>query len=75
MEKDLDKWILNLEGLQMHMNKFGQKGNKTDEDLMIHILNNLPKEYNVILDGLDNCLMATGDNAHTIDMICEKSNH
>ena len=42
---------------------------------MIHVLNNLPKEYNVILDGLENHLTATGENALTIDSICKKLNH
>ena len=42
---------------------------------MIHILNNLPKEYDVILDGLENCLTATRDNALTIDSIRKKLNH
>ena len=42
---------------------------------MIHVLNNLPKEYDVILDGLGNCLMTTGENALTIDLIHEKLNH
>ena len=41
---------------------------------MIHVLNNLPKEYDVILNGLENCLMATGDDALTIDLICKKLN-
>ena len=45
------------------MIKFGQKGNVTDEDFMIHVLNNLPEEYDVILDRLENCLTATGENA------------
>ena len=42
---------------------------------MIYVLNNLSKEYNVILDGLENHLMATGDNALTIDSIHEKLNY
>ena len=53
----------------------GQKGNVSDKDFMIHILNNLPKEYHVILDGLENHLTATRDNALTIDLICKKLNH
>ena len=57
------------------MTKFGQKGNVSDEDFMIHVLNNLPKEYDVILDGLENRLTATRENALTIDSICEKLNH
>ena len=57
------------------MTKFGQKGNVSDEDFMIHVLNNLFEEYNVILDGLENHLTVTGENALTIDSICEKLNH
>ena len=74
-DKDPDEWILHLEGLQIWMNKFGQKGSVSDEDFMIHVLNNLPEEYDVILDGLENRLMATGENALNIDSIREKLNH
>ena len=42
---------------------------------MTHFKNNLPNEYDVVLDGLDNHLMATGDNVLTINMICKKLNH
>ena len=45
------------------------------KDFMIHVLNNLPKEYDVILNGLENRLMATGDDALTIDSISKKLNH
>ena len=57
------------------MNEFGQKGNVSDEDFMIQVLNNLPKEYDVILDGLENHLVATRDDALTINSIHKKSNH
>ena len=57
------------------MNEFGQKPSVSDKDFMIHILNNLPKEYDVILDGLENHLTATGENALGIDTIREKLNH
>ena len=42
---------------------------------MIHVLNILPEEYDVILYRLENGLMMTGDDALTIDLICEKLNH
>ena len=42
---------------------------------MIHVLDNLPKEYNEILHGLENHLMATGDDALMIDLTCKKTNH
>ena len=57
------------------MKEFGWKDNITDKDFMIHILNNLSKDYDVILDGLENYLTAIGDHALTINMICEKLHH
>ena len=57
------------------MTKFSQKGNVSDKDFMIHILNNLLEEYDVIFNGLENHLIATGENALTIDSIHEKPNH
>ena len=42
---------------------------------MIHVLNNLPLEYDVIFDGLENHLIATGNDALTMDVICKKLNH
>ena len=57
------------------MTEFRQKGNVSYKDFMIHVLNNLPKEYDVILDGLENQLTATGENALTVDSIHEKLNH
>ena len=57
------------------MKEFGQNGNVSDEDFMIHVLNNLPEEYDVIFKRLENHLMATGDDALTTDLICEKLYH
>ena len=54
------------------MNKFGLKGSIPDKDFMILILNNLHREYDVILDGLENCLTASGDDVLTIGVICKK---
>ena len=51
------------------MNKFGQKGGISDKDFMIYVLNNLPKDYNVILNGLEKHLTATGDNTMITDVI------
>ena len=57
------------------MKEFRQKGSISDEDFMIHVLNNLLEVHDVILDGLKNRHTATGDDALTIDSICEKLNH
>ena len=42
---------------------------------MIHVLNDLPKEYDVVLDGQENCLTANGNDALTIEVICKKLNY
>ena len=55
MEKDPNEWILNLEGLQIQMNDFGLKSSTLDEDFIIQVLNNLPREYDVILGKLESC--------------------
>ena len=57
------------------MNKFGQKGNISNKNFMIHVLNNFLEEYDVVLDGLENCLTMTGDDAVTINLIREILNH
>ena len=44
------------------MNEFDLKNIVTDKDFMIHVLNNMPEEYYVMLDGLENCLMTSQDN-------------
>ena len=51
------------------MNKYQLKGNITDEDFMMNVLNNLPKEYNIILNELENCLTLSRDVAFTIEII------
>ena len=73
VDKDPDKWISHLEELRIQMIEFGQTGSIT-KDFMIHVLNNLPKDYDVALNGLENCPV-TGDDALTINVIREKLNH
>ena len=51
------------------------KGNTTDKDCMIYAINNLPEEYDVILDSLENHLTFTGPGALTTEVICDKLNH
>ena len=75
IEKDHDELISHLEGLQIQMDKIRLKGSITDKDFMIHILNNLHQDYDVILHGLENHLTATRDDVLAIDVICEKMNH
>ena len=64
-----------MEGLRIQMNEFSNKGNVSDEDCMIHVINNLPKDHGIILGGLENFLTATMDDALTINSIRKKLNH
>ena len=75
IEKDADEWIANFEELQTQMSEFGLKSNITNKDFMNHVLNNLPEEYDVILDRLENHLTSSMDDALTIEVFCEKLNH
>ena len=67
--KDPDERILNLERLQIGMKRFELKGNTSDEDVMIHVLHNFPKEYVIMLDGLEKCLTLSSDDALKIEVI------
>ena len=42
---------------------------QTDGDFMINVLNNLHKEYDVILNDLENHLTASRDDVLTIEVI------
>ena len=69
MEKYHDECILHVEVLSFQMNKFGQKGSMSDKDILIHILNSLLKDNNLILDGHEHYLMIVGDNVLTREVI------
>ena len=60
IEKDPDESVLNLEGLRICMSEFGPNSNIPDEYFIIHVLNNLPEEHDLILDGLEKPLMEVG---------------
>ena len=57
------------------MSEFGMKGNISNENLVVHVVNNLLEEDNIILDGLKNCLIFSGPDALIIEIISEKWNH
>ena len=75
IEKDPNEWISKLDRFPIQMSKFGLICYFTDEDFMIHVMNNLHEEYDVIRDGLENCLTLNSDDALTIEFILEKLNH
>ena len=44
----------------------------SDQDFLLHILNFFPKEYDVVLGGLESRLDETGDKALTLEMVRKK---
>jgi len=44
-DEDLDEWIMNLEGIRSRLQEMNS--DVSDEDFCIHVLNNLPSEYEV----------------------------
>ena len=72
-----DEWITELESLRNDMDKISLSAKMTDQDFMIHVLNNLPVEYDVVLDGMESRLMLPdGDtNKLTIEDIRDKLNN
>ena len=71
-EKDPEDWISELEGLTVDIESIDASSAISDRDLMVKILNNLPSEYDVILDGLESRLNKSGDDALTLEDIREK---
>ncbi len=49
--KDPDEWISNLEVLRRKLKAMGHT--ISEQDMMIHVINNLPKEYDSITDQLE----------------------
>ena len=57
-EENPDTWIVNLESLQTKMNKvkITRKSEKTEIDLILHILTKNPEEYEVVVSELEDKL-------------------
>ena len=60
---------------RIKMTKFGLKGKITGKEFMIHVLHNLPHEYDVTMNKLENSLTSYGPDTLTIEVIHEKLSH
>ena len=56
---DPDAWLTELEDLRVRLIAAGSK--MDDEELLEHVLNNLPKEYEIVVSKLEDRLGATTD--------------
>ena len=72
VENDPDDWISELEGLAIEIESIDPDSAIKERDLIVKVLNNLPPEYDVILDGLETQLKKTGDEALTLEEVREK---
>jgi hypothetical protein len=72
-----EEWITELESLRNDMDSIRLSSKMNDQDFMIHILNNLPEAYDVILDGMESRLMLpdSDPNKLTIENIRDKLNN
>ncbi len=56
------------------MDEIGLVGRMSDMEFMIHVLNILPEEYDVVLDRLETCLVSTGEYRLRLESLREKLN-
>ncbi len=71
-DKDPNIWITNLQASRQRMTDIGLVGRMSDMEFMIHVLNNLPEEYVVVLDSLETRLVLTGEDKLTLESLREK---
>jgi len=69
--EDPDEWITNLESIRSRLEDMNLK--MTDEDLLMHVLNNLPKEYEIQQSKLEDRLSSTS-NPLTIEDVRNELN-
>lgn len=72
--KDPEEWISYLEGIRAEIEAIDNTAAISEKDFMVHVINNLPKDYDVIYDGLEAKLSQTGDEALTIEKMRDKIN-
>ena len=56
------------------MDEIGLVGVMSDMEFMSHMLNNLPDEYDVVLDSLETHLVSTGEDKLMFEALPEKLN-
>ena len=56
------------------MNEIGLVRGMSDMEVMIHVLNNLPEEYDVVLDSLETHIVSTGEDKLALKALQEKLN-
>ena len=72
-DKDPDKFITELEALRVQMNKttVAGKSEKSETDLILHVLANVPEQYEMVVQSLQRGigLPSSDTNATTIETV------
>ena len=71
---DPEEWIGDLEGICTEIEAIDASAAISEKDLMVKVINNLPEEYDVVVDGLENKLSLSGDEALTVEKMKDKLN-
>ena len=66
VDKHPDEWMTELESLRNEIDKISVSTKMSDEDFMIHVLNNLTEDYDVVLDGMESRLMLNENNPNKL---------
>lgn len=69
---DPEDWISELEGICIEIEAINQASAVSEKDLLLHVLNNLPEEYDVTIEGLESKLEASGDEKLTLETLRDK---
>lgn len=74
VSKDPDEWITDLENIRVQINQIDLVSKMSERDLMIHIMNSLPEQYDPVIDNLEIRLMKDVDDENylTLDHLREK---
>ena len=77
LDRNLDEFIMELEGLQSDMEDIHITKTMSYLDFVIRVFNNLPEPYDVVLDGVESRLMVeeSDENHLTIEEIRAKLSH
>ena len=65
-------WIIKLEDLPNQMDEIGLASAMTDDDIVLHVVGILPKEYEATLINLDNCFSTSGSDKLIIEIMHQR---
>ena len=66
LEMHPDEWTAELKSLQNEIDKISVSAKVSNEDYMIHALNNLTKENDVVLEGMESRLILKENSSNKL---------